>query len=69
MLREWNCDKKIERSEDNSMEGKMEKNVGIAIFSDTALTLFEFINFFKEHIIKLIFATYSKLSSKYIIFY
>lgn len=31
----------------------MEKNVGITMVSDTAVTVFGFINFFKEHIIKL----------------
>lgn len=50
-------DKKTERSADSIMEGQKEKNAVIDMVSGPALTLLGFINFFKECIMKLIFAT------------
>ena len=50
-------DKKTEQSADSIMEGQNEKNAFIDMVSDPALTLLGFINFFKECIMKLIFAT------------
>ena len=45
------------------MEGEKEKNTVIAMVSDPAVTLYGFIKFLKDCIMKLIFATWSKMSS------
>ena len=56
-VKDWNCDKKIKQSADNIMEGQKDKNGVIAMVSDPAVTLYGFIKFLKDYIMKLIFAT------------
>jgi hypothetical protein len=58
-LREWNFDKKTEKSADNFMEGQKVENTVIAKISDPALTLLGFIKFLIDCIRKFIFATKS----------